>query len=206
MAETPEVMYEKGRHYLLSYTGLTDPVLGMEYFHKAAEAGHIQAQRFLGICYLQGNPPKKNYDEAYKWLTLAARQNDGQAACNLARMYINGFGLSLDWDSAYKLLDMACARELEESKSLKKQMKEALKHHSQNIVKDLAKAEELRRLDYNAHSQRFIQLWEVQQTKEEFYIWLKLELKSITPEQGHRELKAIMNAYYDEQECLYPPK
>lgn len=206
MDETPEMMFEKGKRFYMSCAGMADPDLALHYFEKAAEAGYVPAQMLLGTCYLGGGSIPSDFGKAHKWLTLAAKQSDGQAACNLAQMYLKGLGVPIDWGVAYKLLDMKCAFHLAESISLKDQMNDALQGHFPDVVKILATAEMTRRFSYDAHRQRFIQPWETQQVQAEFDTWLGMKLKRVTVEEGQKELLTLLNTYYDAQEALHPRK
>ncbi len=48
----------------------------IRFYHKAAERGHAGAQYLLGKMYRDGWGVRKDLIESYKWLALAARQND----------------------------------------------------------------------------------------------------------------------------------
>ncbi len=49
----------------------------------AAEQGCALAQNYLGICYYLGKGVEKDYNEAVKWIGLAAQQGDAEAQENL---------------------------------------------------------------------------------------------------------------------------
>ncbi len=207
--ETPEMMFEMGKRFYLPSSGVADPLLALYYFTKSAEAGYVPAQRVLGTCYLEGRLTAPDYAQAHKWLSTAARQNDGQAAYHLALMYVRGLGVAKDWDLAFRLLDMECARPLADARILKEQLKGELAKKFPDIKTRLAELEKSRRAGYTSHRHRFIQPWETpnrpQLEKEEFDVWLKLNLGSLPADQGLAELSALLNAYYSEQETRYPP-
>lgn len=208
--ESPEMMFEQGKRFYLPSSGVADPLLALYYFQKSAEAGFVPAQRVLGTCYLEGRLTAPDFEKAGYWLTQAARNNDGQAAYSLALMYAKGQGLPKDWAVAYKLLDMECARQITEARLLKGQLKTELSRTQPDIKKRLESLEKERRAGYTSHRQRFIQPWETpgrpQLDKEEFDIWLALNSRTISPEQGLADLTSLMNHYYDEQESLHPPQ
>lgn len=52
-----------------------DPPQGVRWLKKAASQGHDRAQLSLARCYEQGLGVTKDQAEAFKWFTLAARQN-----------------------------------------------------------------------------------------------------------------------------------
>lgn len=207
--DSPEGMFELGKRFYLPSSGVADPLLALYYFQKSAEAGFVPAQRVLGTSYLEGRLTAPDYEKARHWLTLAARNNDGQAAYGLALMYVKGQGLAKDWAVAYKLLDMECARQLTEARVLKGQLKAELSKTQPEIKKRLEAMEKERRGGYTSHRQRFIQPWDTpgrsQLEREEFEIWLALNTRAIAPEQGLADLSALMIHYYDEQEALHPP-
>ena len=206
--ETPEMMFEMGKRFYLPSSGVADPLLALYYFGKAAEAGYVPAQRVLGNCYLEGRLTAPDYEKARHWLTLAARHNDGQAAYSLAQIYVRGLGVEKNWELAFKLLDMECARNLADARMLKEQLKSELSRHFSEIKNRLARQEKERRSGYGSHRQRFIQPWDTpsrpQLEKDEFEIWLKMNLKTIDPEAGFQALSRLMTNYYEEQESLQP--
>lgn len=208
--ESPEMMFELGKRFYLPSSGVADPLLAMYYFQKSAEAGFVPAQRVLGTTYLEGRLTAPDYDKARYWLTLAARQSDGQAAYSLALMYVKGQGLPQDWALAYKLLDMECARHLPDARQLKNRLKTELARNFPEVKKKLEALEKQRRSSYPGNRQRFIQPWDTpgrpQLEKEEFEIWLAMHQKTLSPEQGQAEFSTLMSRYYDEQEELHPPR
>ena len=206
--ETPENMFELGKRFYLPSSGVADPLLAMYYFTRSAEAGYVPAQRVLGSCYLEGRLTAQDYDKARHWLTEAARQNDAQAAYSLALMYAKGLGMDKNWEVAWKLLDMECSRHLADARILKEKLKEELMRQHPDLKKKLADLEAGRRSAYGSHRNRFIQPWNTpnrhQLEKEEFDLWLQLNLKAISPEQALTALTDLMNAYYDHEESLHP--
>ncbi|MDR1044261.1 MAG: sel1 repeat family protein [Candidatus Adiutrix sp.] len=206
--ETPEMMFEMGKRFYLPSSGVADPLLALYYFNKAAEAGYVPAQRVLGNCYLEGRLTAPDYEKARHWLTLAARHNDGQAAYSLALMYVRALGVDKNWELAFKLLDMECARNLAEVRMLKEQLKNELSLHFPEIKSRLARQEKERRSAYGAHRQRFIQPWDSpgrpQLEKEEFETWLGLNLKTLESEAAFLALSRLMDDYYEQQEARQP--
>jgi TPR repeat protein len=70
-----------------------------------AESGDPMAQNQLAASYLREEPP--NFDEAVKWLRLAADQGDAGAQNNLGIMYLNGEGVRQGDKEAVKLFRKA---------------------------------------------------------------------------------------------------
>jgi hypothetical protein len=206
--ETPEMLFEIGKRFYLPSSGVADPLLALYYFNKAAEAGYAPAQRVLGTCYMEGRLTAPDYEKARKWLTEAARRNDGQAAYCLALIYVKGIGVDKDWELAFQLLDMESARHLADARLLKAQLKEELMRCSPQIAEKIKELENKRRSGYTGRRNRFIQPWITPNRpdfeKEEFEIWLKLSLKALEPEAALSRLSALMDSYYDELESAYP--
>ena len=208
--ETPEMMFEMGKRFYLPTAGVADPLLALFYFTKSAEAGYIPAQRVLGSCYLEGRLTAPDYEKARHWLTEAARHKDGQAAYNLAQMYVRGQGVAKDWDVAFQLLDMESARHLADARQLKDQLKQELMRNFTDIGERLADLEKTRRAGYDHHRQRFIQPWTTPNRphleKEEFYVWLTLSLGSLSKEEALAQLSGLMKRYYDSEEARHPQR
>lgn len=74
---------------------------------KAAERGEAQAQRNVGIAYLEGKGVPKDEKEAAKWIRKAADQGDAEAERQLANMYFAGSGVPNDGNEAFKWLRKA---------------------------------------------------------------------------------------------------
>ncbi len=206
--ETPEMMFEMGKRFYLPTAGVADPLLALFYFTKSAEAGYIPAQRVLGASYMEGRLTAPDYEKARHWLTLAAQHKDGQAAFNLAQMYVRGLGVARDWDVAFQLLDMESARGLADARALKEQMRREMMRAFPDVQEKLLALDAARRGAYTRHRQRFIQPWDTpnrpQLEKEEFYAWLKLGLGSISKEEAMNQLESLLKKYYDAEEALHP--
>ena len=74
-----------------------------EWYHKAAENGHVKAQRDLGSMYCWGEDVEVNYSEALKWNEKATAQGDVSSQSLLGFMYHNGMGVTPDYKKAYDL-------------------------------------------------------------------------------------------------------
>lgn len=73
----------------------------MQWLHKAAEAGHRQAQTDLGGIYLEGGKGvPANPQEAYQWFNRAAEQGSHEALVYLGSMLCAGQGCAKDVDKA----------------------------------------------------------------------------------------------------------
>lgn len=90
------------------WTGPHDPARAVEWYRRAAERGHIDAQYNLGCMYLSGEGVPSDPTEGLRWLRCAADQGDEQTLRLLAEVYRNGFyGVPLNleeaeyWDNQY---------------------------------------------------------------------------------------------------------
>ena len=88
---------------------MNDMIEAIQWYRKAAEQGHIDAQRslgfaqsFLGHCYFNGDVVKKDKSEAVKWYRKAAECGDSQAQYDLGRCYYEGDGVKMDKTEAVK--------------------------------------------------------------------------------------------------------
>jgi TPR repeat protein len=99
------------------WTGPKDPAQGAEWYHKAAERGHPDAQYNLGFMYLLGEGVPVDTEEGLRWLHRSAKQEEGHAFRFsghafrlLADLYRHGYyGVPLDikqadyWDEKYRI-------------------------------------------------------------------------------------------------------
>ena len=69
---------------------------------KQAEAGDIEAQFNLGMCYANGYGVEKNLTEAANWYRKAAEQGYAAAQYNLGLYYHNGYGVEKNLPEAVK--------------------------------------------------------------------------------------------------------
>jgi hypothetical protein len=66
------------------------------WYSRAAEAGLVKAQRFVGESYLYADGVDENFELAYKWLNKAAEQQDALSEFALGNMYLEGSGRKQD--------------------------------------------------------------------------------------------------------------
>lgn len=81
-----------------------------EWYRKAANRGHVDAQYNLGILYEEGRGVTQNYTEASNWYAIAARQGNPNAQYSLGLMYESGRGVALDYVEAYMWLSLSIIR------------------------------------------------------------------------------------------------
>lgn len=83
-------LYERGR-------GVNKNISkAVEWFQKAASAGHAYSQARLGVLYFEGRGVKQNYNKALKLLNAAAKKNVSSAYYQLANMFELGTGVKQD--------------------------------------------------------------------------------------------------------------
>ncbi len=70
------------------------------WYRKAAEQGHVCAQRLLGKCYADGEGVKKSVENAALWYRKAAEQGDADAQYLLGECYANGDGVEQSAEKA----------------------------------------------------------------------------------------------------------
>ena len=76
---TANGQYELGKRYGSGDGVNVDKAEAVKWYRKAAERGHAEAQRDLGICCIFGIGTDGNKEEALKWLVKAAEQGDEMA-------------------------------------------------------------------------------------------------------------------------------
>jgi hypothetical protein len=107
---------------------------------RKADAGSPVAQTVLGICFLDGTDVEVNYQEAFRLLSLAAKQGTSRSVVNLARMYEEGLGVEKDMAEAIRLYQavdkveffaqIALGRIYSRGKSVVADRAEALRYYS----------------------------------------------------------------------------
>lgn len=78
-----------------------------QYFMKAAERGHAEAQYSLGLMNYVGQTGGQDFANAAKWFQMAAESGHVQAQYNLGFLYYEGKGVGQDLKTAYGWIDRA---------------------------------------------------------------------------------------------------
>jgi len=76
---SPQAQFELGKHLSRNWKDKE----AIEWFQKAAEQGHIEAQNSLGDCYASDNYGQKDIAKAIEWYSKAAAQGHNMAKFNL---------------------------------------------------------------------------------------------------------------------------
>ena len=82
----PATLFLIGRAMLDGIGGISDQQTALAYIERSADAGKIEAMRFLGRSYASGALGEGNLSLAIEWLAKALRGGDEGAASDLARL------------------------------------------------------------------------------------------------------------------------
>ena len=95
------------------WTGPRDSARAAEWYRRAAERGHPDAQYNLGFMFLLGEGVQTDPDEGLRWLRRSAEQGDEQSIRLLTDLYRNGmYGVAADaveaqlWAEIYSKTDL----------------------------------------------------------------------------------------------------
>jgi hypothetical protein len=102
--------WEFGWKRFLPWCGNTDNGLGIDWLHKAAEAGNVVAQRQFAECFASGKGLAQNYSHAAVWYRKAAEQGDKIAQRIFGYYCDHGRGVSQDRAEATKWYRAAAER------------------------------------------------------------------------------------------------
>jgi TPR repeat protein len=97
-----EGWYLTGRKYFLGKGVPEDCAEAVKWYRMAAERGHADAQRILGMIYKNGDYLEKDYTEAVKWYRKAAEQGKTVAQYELGDCFECGYGVPQDDAEAAK--------------------------------------------------------------------------------------------------------
>lgn len=86
----PETLFHLGVCYETGKGVEMNKYKAAEYYKKAAEQGHIDAQWRMGVCYYTGNGLSMNKIKAVEWVRKAAEQGHVLAQYSLGNFYLNG--------------------------------------------------------------------------------------------------------------------
>jgi TPR repeat protein len=99
-----------------------------EWYRRAAEQGHADAQFNLGFLYVNGQGIPQNYAESSEWYRRAAEQGYADAQYNLGAMYAKGQGVSRDLVITYALSSLSAAQGNEGARDNRDLALESLNH------------------------------------------------------------------------------
>jgi len=107
------------RNILKVYAGQGEPqdyAKAAEWFRKAAEQGHAEAQFTLSLLYHDRQGVQKDDAQAAKWLLKSAEQGYASAQKNLAVLYAGGEGVPQSYPETYFWLSVVAAGKQGEDK------------------------------------------------------------------------------------------
>jgi len=78
-------------------------------YYERAQNGDADAQYQLGLAYFNGHDTIQDYEEAAKWLELAAQSNHASAQYRLGLIYKTGLGTDADLEKSYMWLNLSAA-------------------------------------------------------------------------------------------------
>ena len=76
--------------------------LAIEWYLRAAEGGHVEAQNFLGEAYRNGDDVRKSRPRAVEWFRRAAAGGDSEAQLSLGYALFYGEGVARDRAAALR--------------------------------------------------------------------------------------------------------
>lgn len=116
-----EALYRLGKIYLDGEGVKKAPCLATTYLWVAAEKGHDDSQLQLGYCLYHGiGFAKRDFDEAARWYSRAAKQGNKVAQFNLAMCYREGDGVKKSHRWCRYWLEQAAAQMHRRSRQLLK--------------------------------------------------------------------------------------
>lgn len=84
-----------------------DDSLAFDWYLKAAEQGHTEAEEELGRCYAEGIGTEQDYSKAAMWYQKSADHGNENVDYELARMYEKGLGVDQNYKKAAALYKKA---------------------------------------------------------------------------------------------------
>ena len=95
--ENADKYYKRGESFYWGRLGASiDYRLAAEWYKKAAEQGHADAQLRLGVMYSKGRGVPRDDKQAVEWFRKSAEQGHADAQYNLGLMYLREEGVALD--------------------------------------------------------------------------------------------------------------
>jgi cell division protein FtsN len=113
-----DAQFNLGQAYRLGRGVPANLPLALEWFEKAAQQGHAQAEANLGLSLFQNNQRER----AIPWLQRAAERGDPRAQYYLGTAHFNGDLVATDWPRAYALMKRAADQGLPQARQSLTQM------------------------------------------------------------------------------------
>lgn len=149
-AGDPDAQFNLGQAYKLGRGVPLDPAAALDWYRKAAGAGHEQAQATLGLLLFQG----AQREEAMTWLKKAADQGEPRAQYVVGTAYFNGDLLPKDWARAYALMTRAKAANIGAATTSLTQMDQMIPEQQRMagiaLAREMERTAQLRTADVSA--------------------------------------------------------
>ena len=111
VAGDPEAAYLLGRMFHAGLGVEAYAKKALVWFGMAAQAGHADAQRIVGVYHEEGKGgADQDFRKAFAWYEKSAAQGNDRAMRNLARLYSDGRGVKADPQKAFELLTKAAEK------------------------------------------------------------------------------------------------
>lgn len=110
----PDAQFKLGLFYLKGEGKDKDPTLAEQWFEKAANQNHMEAEYYLGKLLLQSNAAP-NISKALGLFKNASHQGHGLSQYELGLMYLKGTGVPQNFVYAYSWLNTAAANGVPEA-------------------------------------------------------------------------------------------
>ena len=100
-SSSSEEMFDRGKDFYYGRNGKKqDYTQAAQWYRKAAEQGHTEAQTDLGYMYERGYGVTKNLKTAVEWYARGAQSGSSVGQCNLGYMYEKGRGVPKSHETA----------------------------------------------------------------------------------------------------------
>ncbi len=118
VAGDADAQFNLGQAYKLGRGVPVDIAMAEEWYRKAAQQGHVQAEDNYGLALFQNN----KRDQALPWLEKSVARGEPRAQYLLGTMLFNGDAVKRDWVRAYALMTRASAANLAQATQALAQM------------------------------------------------------------------------------------
>ncbi|MCR5723303.1 MAG: tetratricopeptide repeat protein [Lachnospiraceae bacterium] len=134
----------------------------IEWYEKAANQGHAEAQCSLGYMFSKGIGVKQNYIKAAEWYKKAANQGYAKGLFNLGTIYYNGRGVPKDIEKAKTLFDRAAKKGDTDAQTILSKLNKSSEKKYRKVTDDVAqstlslrdRAQKSQQLFYQAQEQK----------------------------------------------------
>ena len=107
ISDNPSVQLLRALEYRYGIGVERSEEMAADFFHRAAQQGHVLAMTYMGSIYAQGNGVAGDPVRAADWNRQAADKGNPVAATELANAHLSGTGVEVDYDRAIVLYQSA---------------------------------------------------------------------------------------------------